>query len=488
MRTTGVLHAISSLPNRYGIGDFGREAYQFVDLLVESHVHIWQILPLNPLGYGNSPYQPYSSSALDELYISLELLQKEGLLPRDLTTFNRRSTRVDYDAVRQYKMPLLQKAFAKFTRQKRKGLKSFIRANKWVYNYAVFRALKQANQMRLWTEWPAEHKNWINDHQLDLTPYANDIAFHMWLQYMAIKQWQKLHKYANRKAIKIMGDIPLYVGIDSDDVWGNQSEFLLDKNGNPAFIAGVPPDYFSLEGQRWGNPIYDWDKMAKNDYHFWIRRLAFNAELFDIIRIDHFRGFDTYWKVPASCPTAIEGEWVLGPAHKFFDVVFAKLPQIHIVAEDLGDLRPEVLELRDHYKFKGMNIVQFSFDPTSNKPKTDRANSIIYTGTHDNETLLGWIKNLPPAKAQAAGRHLVLALGYDQNESLVDKFLRYTLENIAEWAIIPTQDILALDNHARMNTPGTVGAPNWEWKLADFTLLKERMKLLADLTIQSHRK
>lgn len=488
MRSAGVLQAISSLPSRYGVGDFGRSAYQFIDLLADGHVHIWQLLPINPVGYGNSPYQPYSSKAIDEIYISIELLQKERLLPLRINTYHRDATHVDFDGARQYKMPLLMKAYQKFIREKRKGLKNFLKTHKWVYNYAVFRALKAENQMRLWTEWPEDHKNWIKNQQLDLTPFAEQISFHIFLQYIALKQWQRIHRYANKKAIQIMGDIPLYVGIDSDDVWGNQKEFLLDKDGNPSFIAGVPPDYFSVDGQRWGNPLFNWELMQQNGYQFWIKRLAYNAELFDIIRIDHFRGFDTYWKVPASCLTARDGEWVLGPSYDFFDRIFTVLPNINIVVEDLGDLRPEVLKLRDHYNFRGMNIVQFSFNPENMKPSDDRPNMIIYTGTHDNETLAGWIHNMSPEAQATAARYLVLTLNYDADESLVDKFLRFTLENIAEWAVVPTQDILGLGTHARMNTPGTVGSPNWEWKLADFKALRERMKFFAQLIINSHRK
>lgn len=488
MRKAGILQAISSLPSRHGIGDFGRSAYQFIDMISDAHARIWQILPINPLGFGNSPYQPYSSKAIDEIYISLELLQKDRLLPLNIKTFNRQATRVDYDGVRAFKMPLLYKAYQKFNREKRKGLKSFVRKQKWVYNYAVFRALKEANGMRLWTEWPDAHKNWIKDKQLDLTPYEDQINFHIFLQYQALKQWRRLRAYAHKKNIEIMGDIPLYVGIDSDDVWTNQDEFLLDEYGNPTFVAGVPPDYFSVDGQRWGNPLFNWEKMKENGYQFWISRLSYNAELFDIIRIDHFRGFDTYYKIPASCPTAREGEWILGPAYDFFDTIFKVLPQIHIVVEDLGDLRPEVHELRDHYYFRGMNIMTFSFNPNKIKPDQDHPNMIVYTGTHDNQTVVGWLEEMTAEAFNETASYLVLTLNYDEDEPLHDKFLRYTMENIAEWAIIPTQDILGLDGTHRMNTPGTVGSPNWEWKLASFASLKERLRFFATLVINSHRK
>ena len=490
MRQAGILMAVSSLPSRFGIGDFGPTSYRFLRLVKKSGAKIWQILPLNPLGYGNSPYQPYSSKALDEVYLSLELLSKEKLLPKRLPSFHKHGNRVDYDAVRAFKTPYLKKAFSKYQKRSTRGFTIWKNRNPWVYNYAVFLTLKKENRLDLWTRWPEEHKNWIKDKKLDLTPYLENIEYEMWIQFMLARQWARLHRYAKSLGIAIMGDIPIYVGIDSDDVWCNQENFLLDEKGDPTFIAGVPPDYFSKTGQRWGNPIYDWDYMLKDGFKFWIDRLAYNATFFDLIRIDHFRAFDTYWKIPASCPTAVEGAWIEAPGYQFFDTIFKALPNIQIVAEDLGDLRPQVLALRDHYHFKGMKIVEFTLDSEAKKldyhPSVDRSNMIVYTGTHDNQTLLGWFTNLPIESK----KHIFDFLkkhGYLKTKHIVDSILSYTLHGQAEYAIIPVQDILGLRDHARMNTPGTIGSPNWEWKLASYTLLEKRIQSFKTMITLSHR-
>ena len=357
MRQVGMLMPVASLPGRHGIGDFGKESYNFVDLLKEAKAAIWQMLPLNPLGYGNSPYQPYSSCAGDEIYISLDKLCEEGLLKR-VPDFHANASHIDYQAVRAFKGKYLRKAFEKFKPDA--GYRKFIKME-WVYNYAVFLTLKKQNNLVAWNEWPIKQQNWIKDHEYDLTPLKEDIEYEMFVQYEFYKQWMELKKYANKKGIKVMGDIPIYVGIDSLDVWSGQENFLLGADGKPTFIAGVPPDYFSATGQRWGNPIYDWDYMEKDGFRFWLNRLDYSSKLFDIIRIDHFRAFDSYWKIPAECETAVDGEWNYAPGYKLFDTIFKEMPDINIIVEDLGDLRPEVLELRDHYGFKGMRIVQFCF-------------------------------------------------------------------------------------------------------------------------------
>lgn len=296
MRKVGMLMPVASLPGRHGIGDFGKESYNFVDLLKEAKAAIWQMLPLNPLGYGNSPYQPYSSCAGDELYINLDKLCEEGLLKR-VPDFHSNATHIDYQAVREFKGKYLKKAFKNFKPDA--GYKKFIKMD-WVYNYAVFLTLKKQNNLVSWNEWPVEQQNWIKDHKYDLTPLNEDIEYEMFVQYEFYKQWMELKKYANKNGIKVMGDIPIYVGIDSLDVWSGQENFLLGADGKPTFIAGVPPDYFSATGQRWGNPIYDWDYMEKDGFKFWLNRLDYSSKLFDIIRIDHFRAFDSYWKISCS--------------------------------------------------------------------------------------------------------------------------------------------------------------------------------------------
>lgn len=480
MRKAGILLAVSSLPGRHGIGDFGKEAYQFVDMLEKSHVKIWQVLPLNPLGYGNSPYQPYSSNAMDELYISLDLLEEEGFIEH-VKDFHKNRVKVDYETVRKFKGELLRKAYSNF---KPDTMYESFKDFSWVYPYAVFLTLKKHNGMRPWNEWNEEEKNWIYDQTLDLSEYEEDINYEIFVQYILYKQWHALKKYANSKGIALVGDSPIYVGIDSEDVYSHRENFLLDDDGRPEFIAGVPPDYFSETGQRWGNPIYDWEFMEKDHFSFWVDRLAYTSTLFDSTRIDHFRAFDTYWKIPASCPTAIEGEWVEAPGYALFDTLFEEIPELNLIAEDLGELREEVYTLRDHYHFKGMRIVQFTFDPYREEEE-DRENLIIYTGTHDNQTIRGWFNELEK-DVQTTVRKRLKELGCNDRK-IAHGFVKYTLASKAEYAILPMQDILNLDDSARMNEPGTIGSPNWEWKMNSFSAFEKELDKLKEMIVETNR-
>ncbi len=483
MREAGVLMPVASLPSDYGIGDFGKYSYQFIDILKKSHIRIWQILPINPLGYGESPYQPYSSFAGDELYLDLARLYEEGLLEEVPPAFRKGTRKISYQEVRTYKEEYLRQAFIKFIPDT--AYEEFAK-QEWVYLYAVYLTFKKKNQMKCWNEWQEEHKNWIKDRSFDESIYDGDIRYEMFLQYEFYRQWIALKQYANASGIQVMGDIPFYVGIDSLDVWGNQEDFLLDKDGHPIFIAGVPPDYFSRTGQRWGNPIYNWEHIRENGFGFWLNRIGYNSRLFDVIRIDHFRAFDTYWKIPESCETAIKGEWVQAPGYELFDRLFETFPGIPIVAEDLGDMRPEVYQLRDHYGLKGMKIIQFTFDPLEgNNNFIDRENMIVYTGTHDNETILGWFEN-QSGQIQSETDLKLYSFGYDTG-SISHRFIRYTLDNIADTAIIPVQDILELGNEGRLNTPGTLGSPNWEWKLDSLDKLEKQPEFLAEAVIESKR-
>ena len=477
MRKTGILLAVSSLPSNFGIGDFGPSCYQFLDDCKLAGVKIWQILPLNPLGYGNSPYQPYSSFAIDEIYLSLELLEKEGLLKK-IKPFHAKSRQVDYPAVREYKLRYLWEAFFNFKENKK--YKQFIQQD-WVYSYAVFRTLKKINENRPWIEWPEEHKNWIKDQKADLSQHEEMIRFEMFVQFKCFEQWMAVKKYANKKGIECIGDLPIYVGLDSEDVWSHQSSFLLDDDGRPIFIAGVPPDYFSETGQRWGNPIYNWEELEKNDFDFWVERLSYNSKLYDAIRIDHFRAFDTYWKIPASCPTAIEGEWVEAPGYHLFDTLYERIDHLNIIAEDLGDMRPEVYVLRDHYHLPGMKITEFTFDV--DQEAESRENMIVYTGTHDNQTLKGWLHD----QSSQMRRKMKKFFAHSKQETLTYCFLEYVLEDIAETAILPMQDILELDDRARMNVPGTIGSPNWEWKMTDFKEFEKRIPHLRKMIRRAKR-
>ncbi len=466
-RRAGVLMPVASLPSDCGAGSFGEQSYSFVDKLAAMGMSLWQILPLNPLGYGNSPYQPYSSFAGDELYIDIALLEKEGYITDSRISFQATGVndKIDYEATRAYKEPYLREAYKTFC-QREEESSAFAEFKKmsWVYPYAVFIALKKQNQMKCWNEWPKEQQDWILNQAYDISHLEKEIGYQIFLQYQFRKQWLELKAYANGKGIDIMGDIPIYVGIDSVDVWSCRDNFLLDAQGKPSFVAGVPPDYFSATGQRWGNPIYHWDYLEKNGFCFWIDRLSYSSQLYDIIRIDHFRAFDTYWKIPASCDTAVEGEWVEAPGYALFDTIFAKLPNIKIVAEDLGDLRPEVLELRDHYDFMGMNVLEFTL-----LDGVPIEHQLVYTGTHDNQTVLGWYQSCDKKMRRRVCRKLWRygAPGTSINYRL----LHYMFRSPAKLAIVPLMDILELDDTARLNTPGTVGSPNWEWRLSDIKTL-----------------
>ncbi len=479
MRKAGILMPVASLPATTGIGDFGPTSYTFIDLIKKNGMKIWQILPLNPLGFGNSPYQPYSSKAMDELYISLELLQEEGLL-ESVKPYREKSKSIDYEKVRAYKEKQLKKAFLNF--KPNAAFKKFIQ-QEWLQNYAVFLTLKKANDHRCWNEWPLDQKTWIKNKKYNIEMHQNEIQYELFLQYIVHKQWKNLRRYANSKGIQIMGDIPIYVGIDSEDVWANQKSFLLDKDGRPRFIAGVPPDFFSEEGQRWGNPLYNWKQIEKNDFEFWLDRLAYNQQLFDIIRIDHFRAFDTYWKIPASCPTAIIGKWVEAPGYALFNAIYKKYPRMNIVAEDLGDLRPEVLELRDHFNLMGMRIVQHSFDEEG--MKQDRKHVIAYTGTHDNETIQSWFKGLELSEKNRVKNYLSKN-GY-RYADVVDNMIQYTLSSEAKITILPIGDILKQGASGRINTPGTVGSPNWEYRISDFEELKKRFGVIKKMMKKAKR-
>ncbi|HIU67753.1 MAG TPA: 4-alpha-glucanotransferase [Candidatus Caccomorpha excrementavium] len=483
MRKAGVLMPVASLPSDYGIGELGSVCCQFVDFLKQCGIRIWQILPLNPLGYGNSPYQPYSSYAGDELYISLERLFEAGLLKEKPEPFEGAKDRIDYPAVREYKEEYLKKAFRNFVPDS--DYEEFC-SQEWVYPYAVFITFKKQNSLLCWNEWPKEYQDWIRDGSFDETIYEEEIRYEMFLQYTFFGQWMAVKRYANEAGIEIMGDIPFYVGIDSLDVWANQEDFLLGADGQPVFIAGVPPDYFSADGQRWGNPIYNWERLEKKKFSFWFNRLSYNSKLFDILRIDHFRAFDTYWKIPAECETAKTGEWVEAPGYEFFRQLKAAYPKMNIVVEDLGEMRKEVYELRDHFGFAGMKIVQFVFDPNEhNNDFDDRTNMLIYTGTHDNQTIRGWYESQNESIRNGTRLYLY-SRGY-QDPCISHCFIRYAFDSIADCAIVPVQDILGLGDEGRLNTPGTLGSPNWEWRLESLAPLLDRADFLKDCTAASGR-
>jgi len=468
MRKAGILMPVASLPGRHGCGTFGKEAYDFVKMMHQSGLGIWQLLPLNPLGYGNSPYQPYSSYAVDELYISLDVLAQQGLLEK-VPSYHRNDDEIQYEVVRTFHDKYLRLAYQKF--EKDEAYESFIKQS-WVKEYAIFKTFKVANNLRPWNEWEKEQKDYTINQKLDLSKYEDEIAYQMFLQFVLHQQWHALKKYANSLGIQMVGDIPFYVGLDSADVWAHRENFLLDQDGRPTFIAGVPPDYFSATGQRWGNPIYDWKFMKKDKFTFWIERLSYMGKMFDVVRVDHFRAFDTYWKIPADCPTAIEGEWIEAPGYELFDTLFKQYPNLTIVAEDLGDLRPEVLELRDHYKFRGMRIVQFTFDPEG--MEEDKTHLLVYTGTHDNDTTYSWYCH-QSASLRRKMRQYLWKHGY-RKHSFVDDVIDYSLDSNADMVIIPMSDWIHAGSQARLNMPGSVGAPNWMWRMKDLRAFAKRIK------------
>lgn len=480
MYTGGVLMPVASLPNRFGSGDFGQESYRFVDDLAEAGFGLWQILPLNPLGYGNSPYQPFSSFAMDEIYISLDLLEKKGLLEH-VPSYLKDADAVRYEECRKFRTKYLRKAYAAFKGDSR--FDEFSR-QEWVRNYTVFKTFKELNEGRCWLEWEDPlMKDFFKQKNPDLSPYEDEIRYQAFLQYMLFEQWNDLKDYANSRHILIVGDVPFYVGLDSADVWADRSSFLLDRDGHPTFIAGVPPDYFSADGQRWGNPIYDWKRIEKNDFDFWVKRLGFTKNMFDMTRVDHFRAFDTYWKISAECPTAIEGKWIEAPGYKLFDRLFKEMPDLQIIAEDLGDLRPEVYTLRDHYHFPGMNVIQFTFRTDSENRTAE--NCLCYTGTHDNDTLYHWYRSMS-LKQKRAVRKWMNSHKYKDKDICMD-FFRYALDSKAKMVVIPAMDILKLDERGRLNTPSTVGAPNWMWRMPSYTAFEKKMPVWKDLLKQYKR-
>ena len=480
-KDAGILMPVLSLPNKYGCGDFGKVAYKFIDKIAACGFSIWQILPLQPLGYGASPYQPYSSKAMDELYISLDMLEEDGLLEKSgLNSFNENSLNIKYEEVRNYKTKLYKKAFENF-----KPTQEFeeFRKEKWVNNYAVYITFKKENSLKSWQEWPDDEKFFPENKEIDLEKYKKEIEYEIFIQYLLNKQWNRLRDYANLKGLKIMGDVPFYVGLDSEDVWWHKDMFLLDEEAKPTFIAGVPPDSFSATGQRWGNPIYNWERIEEDHFGFWIDRLHFASKLYDITRIDHFRAFSTYWKVPATCPTAMEGEWIEAPGYKFFDYLFEKYPDISIVAEDLGDYMDDVYVLRDHFNLKGMIITQQMFDKTDYGDTL--SHQIVYTGTHDNDPIESWFYSKSPEQ-RFEYIEVLSDEGY-RNMNISDAMVEYALSRKAETAVLPMCDILRLGSTARINAPGLMDNRNWSWRLTDFDTFNFELNRLKELLIKYQR-
>ena len=477
MKKAGILWPLASLNGSHGIGDFGKASYDFIDISKKAGFDMWQILPLNPLGFGNSPYQPYSSYAGDEIYISLDMLYDDGLLEEKVAHLEQKD-RVDYNYVRDFKGKYLKKAYLKFKEknlENSEAYKKFLEFD-FVYDYAVFLTLKKANKLIAWNERPREQKNWIIDKKLDLKAFEDQINYEIFIQYTFFDQWMKLKSYANKNGIKIIGDVPFYVGLDSLDVWQNQKYFEITEEGKPILIAGVPPDAFSDKGQRWGNPIYKWSEIEKDDFKFWIDRLRYNAKLYDIVRLDHFRAFDTYWQIDAKNDTAIIGEWIPAPGYKLFDIIEKELKDVEFIAEDLGTMMPGVYKLRDHYDLKGMVIIQENLRPWENHFIEAATNSAAYPGTHDNKTLFQWYGELDKTQQESI-KDYFKTLGINHGDIRED-FFDYVMGMVSEYVIISLADILGIGQEARINEPATLSDKNWSFKLKNLDEYKEKADFL----------
>ena len=486
-RKAGILLPVASLPSITGVGDFGKNAYRFIDDLSSAGFALWQILPLAPLGYGHSPYQPYSSFAMDEIYLDLDSLYEEGLIAKP-SPFPFSGARILYEEAREYKLAYLREAFENEMKKNPKCLSSFKKSHPWADDYSVFISFHEEHKAS-WDAWPEEERDWILSRPALRGKKKEEASFRLYLQYKLYQQWDKLHGYAKSKGIEIIGDLPFYVGFDSCDVWANQGTFLLNQaTKEPTFIAGVPPDYFSPTGQRWGNPIYDWGKMEKDGFSFIINRIKLNSAIYDILRLDHFRAFDTYWKIPSSCPTAIEGKWIEAPGYALFDALLEKCPTLNLIAEDLGDLRPEVLTLRDHYHFPGMNVIEFTFHDYEllHKGKWDEENAVVYLGTHDNETIKGFFYDLDE-KEQAEWVAALEDKGIKEG-SMNERLLQYLFSKKGKYAIASMQDVLELDKEARLNVPSTVNEINWTWKMDDLSSFEKAIPFLEETLKKYGRK
>ncbi len=474
-RAAGVLLSVSSLPAPYGIGTLGRCACDFVDFLAESGQKFWQMLPVGPISYGDSPYQSFSTFAGNPYYIDLDLLIADGLLePEEVRApfWGDDPERVDYGAIYRARLPLLERAFARGWDRDRQKVEAFAQNRPWLEDYARFMALKRRWDMKPWTQWPRE--------EVPAEELARDEQFFTYLQFLFETQWTALKRYANEKGISIIGDLPIYVAMDSADVWAHPERFQLDSDNVPIDVSGVPPDGFTDEGQLWGNPLYRWDSMKRDGYAWWESRLRGTLERFDAIRLDHFRGLESYWAVPYGDETAAGGRWEPGPGEDFIQMVREKFPEALIIAEDLGYVTKEVKALLDYSGYPGMKVLEFAFDSREAGdylPHCYPENCVCYAGTHDNTTILGWLEEADPEDVDMARRYL----GLNREEGLHWGFLRGGMSSRARLFIAQMQDYLELGAEARMNTPGKLGG-NWLWRMKADALTPELSRRLRDFT------
>ncbi len=493
-RSSGILLHITSLPSLYGIGDLGSGAYQFVDFLKESKQAYWQILPLNPtdIALANSPYSSCSAFAGNVLLISPEFLVRDGFLKKeDIPLKDFSSDSVDYFSVAMHKVDVLYKAFQNVKKEisSDKKFLDFCSKNKsWLDDYGLFIALKEKFEGAGWCQWPDDIRQRdprvIEKYRAKL---SESILRETFFQYLFYSQWKELKKYCNKKEIQIIGDVPIYVQHDSADVWANKKFFKLDKNGECKFLAGVPPDYFSETGQLWGNPVYCWDALKLDGYDWWKKRLKHNFECFDLVRIDHFRGFVAFWEVPKGEKTAIKGAWSKVNVYDFFDELLDYFEDFPIIAEDLGVITDDVKQVIKRYRFPGMKILQFAFDGKQDNPylpKNHIKNCIAYTGTHDNNTTKGWFRQ----EANNEIKQQICDLGGQKvaEENISEIFMNLAMNSVANTVIFPLQDVLNLDESARMNQPSTIKA-NWQWRFTFSTITPLLKKKLSSSCSACHR-
>jgi len=487
-RASGILLHPTSLPGPFGIGDLGPAAYAFADFLETAGQSLWQVLPLGPTGAGSSPYACYSAFAGNTLLISPEQLVADGLIAREnIGAPQCESERVDFDAVTKYKTSILRQAFGKFKGDADSKLKTafsdFCRhAAYWLDDYALFCALKDAHDGAVWNKWePALVRREPAALETARKELGAEIEAQKFYQFVFYRQWFALKADCNRRGVKLIGDIPIFVAHDSADVWTNQDQFKLDEEGNPAVVAGVPPDYFSATGQHWGNPLYNWDRLIADGFQWWIQRIHAALETFDLARMDHFRGFAAAWEIPGEDTTAERGRWVEAPGRELFNAVRAELGELPIIAEDLGVITPDVEKLRDAFNFPGMRVLQFAFSSDAKNialPHNYQQHLVGYTGTHDNDTTVGWFANLDSAQREFCLKYLNTA-----GDEIHWDFIRALFASVANTAIIPLQDVLGLGSEARMNLPNSTEG-NWSWRVKEQSLkpeLAERLRQLTEL-------
>lgn len=486
-RSSGIIMHIASLPGKYGIGTFGREAYKFTDFLKKSGQKFWQILPLGPTSFGDSPYQSFSAFAGNPYFIDFDILKKDKLLKKsdyDSVNFGEDQEDIDYGLIFVEKIRVLRKAYENFKFNKPDDLEKFEeKESYWLDDYSMYMALKNHFSLKSWQNWDDDirlrEKEAMDRYKREL---EDEVGFWRFLQYEFFKQWNSLKDYVNKQGIEIIGDIPIYVSEDSADIWSNPDAFLLDKKTlKPLKVAGCPPDIFSETGQLWGNPIYDWKHNDKTEYRWWIDRIRQSLSIYDWVRIDHFKGFESYWSIPYGDKTAENGEWIKGPGKRIFELINKELGDVNIIAEDLGTLTKETIELRDSTGFPGMKILEFAFDTDSSNaflPHNYEKNFIAYTGTHDNDTVRGWMETTAPKdQVKKAIEYLKLT----EEEGYNWGFIRGVWSSIANVSIAQMQDFLDLGNESRTNLPSTLGI-NWKWRMKQDALTNQLAQKIYRLT------